>query len=170
VPLLTVQTWVYSVVNGMPLPGNASPLAVFVTPPNPEEDQVDPHCYVWPTTGSEARQSIPRAPGPNSPLSQSGFKQDTHSIDLWLTFFDDDSDPTPDFSFPAIVDAVMAALRTCKDPVTLADPVTGQYSTVFGTGERMTYDLAIPRGVGADQRILRYDARITARVSEEFGG
>ena len=167
-PILTAQTWVYSILNGMPIPGNNTPLEVFVTPPNPEEDQLDPHVYLWPSTVSEARESLPRAGVPNLGTTQSGWKQMWHSIDCWITFFDDDSDPTPDFSFPVIVDAVMDVLRTCQDPVMLTDPVTGRYSQVFATGERLTYDIAIPRGVNADQRILRYDARIAARVGESY--
>jgi hypothetical protein len=172
VPLLTVQTWVYNVLNGMPLPGNASPLAVFVTPPNPEENQLDPHCYVWPSSGSESRESVPRPPGtlPGAPPvpGQAGRKAITHSVDIWLTWFGDDSDPSPDFSFPVIVDAVMDALRTTRDPALQADPVTGRVSQIYGTGERLTYDLAVPRGTDRDQRILRYDARIAARIGEEL--
>jgi hypothetical protein len=168
VPILTAQTWVWSILNGMPIPGNNTPLEVFVTPPNPEEDQLDPHVYVWPSTGSESRQSLPRAPVPNLGTTQSGWKTMPHQLDIWVVWFQDDSDPTPDASFPVIVDAIMDVLRTCQDPVMLTDPVTGRYSQIYGTGERLTYDIATPRGVNADQRILRYDARIAARVLEDF--
>lgn len=152
----------------MPLPGNTGPLQAFVTPPNPEEDQIDPHAYIWPSAGSEQRESLPRAAGPNLGLNQSGWKCMTHNIDVWLVFFDDDSDPTPDFSFPLVVDAVMGVLRTTQDPVTQADPVTGMISQIYATGERMSYEIAAVRGPAADQRILRYDARIAARIMEEF--
>jgi hypothetical protein len=168
VPILTAQTWVYSILNGMPIPGNATPLEVFVTPPNPEEDQLDPHVYVWPSTGSEGRQSLPRAPVPNLGTTQSGWKTMTHQLDIWTVWFQDDSDPTPDASFPVIVDAILDVLRSCQDPVMLSDPVTGRYSQIYGTGERLSYDVAVPRGVNADQRILRYDARIAARILEDF--
>jgi len=168
VPILTAQTWIYNVLSGMPLPGNTGPLQAFVTPPNPETDQLDPHCYIWPSTGSEARESLPRAPEPGLGTTQSGWKAMTHQIDIYLTWFDDDSDPDPDISFPVIIDAVMDALRTTQDPVTQTDPVTGRYSQVYATGERMSYDVAAVRGTTADQRILRYDSRIVARLMESF--
>ncbi len=167
-PILTAQTWVYSVLNGMPLPGNATPLQVFVTPPSVEEDQLDPHAYVWPSTGTESRESLPRAGVPDVGTNLSGWKQMWHSFDIFLVWFDDDSDPEPDISFPVIVDAVMDALRTCQDPVTQTDPVTGRTSQIYATGERLNYDISPVRGTTADQRIYRYDARILAKVGEEF--
>ena len=168
-PLVTVSQWVLVVLNGMPLPANTGTLQAFVTPPNPEEDQLDPHAYIWPSSGSEHRESIPRAGAANAGTNQSGWKTLTHQIDVWLTWFDDnDHDPNPDISFPAVIDAVMAALRTTQDPVLLPDPVTGLNSWVYATGERMTWDFAGVRGTDADQRILRYDARILARILEDI--
>ena len=167
-PLVTATQWVLLCLNGLPLPANTGDhLQAFIAPPNPEEDQLDPHCYIWPSAGSEARESIPRGPAP-ADVTKSGWKALTHQIDVFLTWFQDDSDPNPDMSFLTVVDTVMDALRTTQDPVLLTDPVTGRYSQVYATGERMNWDVAPVRGVMADQRILRWDARIVARIGEEL--
>lgn len=167
-PIVTVTQWVYSTINGMPLPGNTGPLQAFITPPNPEEDQLDPHANIWPSAGTEKRQSLPRAPAPVVGTTTSGWKTMPHSIDIWLYFFMDDSDPTPDLTFLTVIDDVMDALRTTQDPVLLADPVTGRYSQIYATGERMTYDVSPVRGTTADQRTLRWDARVVAPILEDF--
>ena len=169
-PLVTATQWLLLVLDQMPLPGNGGQvLQAFITPPNPEEDQLDPHAYIWPSAGNESRQTVPRAPVPVVGTTTSGWKEIMHQVDVWLTWFQDgDHDPDPDISFPVIVDAVMDALRTTADPILLTDEVTGRYSQVAGTGERMNYDVAIPKGADADQRILRYDARILVRLMENF--
>ncbi len=169
-PIVTATQWLLQVLDQMPLPGNAgSPLQAFIAPPNPEEDQLDPHAYIWPSAGAESRQSVPRAPVPNVGTTQSGWKDEMHSVDVWVSWFQDgDHDPQPDISYLAVVDAVMDALRTTVDPVLLFDPVTGRMSQIAGTGERMNYDIATPKGTDADQRILRYDSRIVVRLMENF--
>lgn len=171
-PLVTVTQWLLRVLDQMPLPGNGGQvLQAFITPPNPEENQLDPHCYIWPSAGAESRQSVPRAPVATVGTNQSGWKEMNHSVDCWVTFFQDgDHDPNPDLTFPVIVDAVMDGLRTTQDPVLLTDEVTGRLSQISGTGERMNYDVAIPKGTSADQRILRYDSRILVRLQESFQG
>jgi hypothetical protein len=167
-PIVTATQWVYNVLNGMPLPGNTGPLQAFITPPNPEEDQLDPHAYIWPSAGSESRESLPRSGVPVVGTTTSGWKTLTHNVDIWISWFQDDSDPTPDLTFLAVTDDVMDALRTTQDPVLLADPVTGRYSQIYATGERMGYDVSTVKGTTADQRILRWDSKIAARVLEDF--
>jgi len=167
-PIVTATQWVLSLLNGMPLPGNTGPLEAFITPPSVEDNQEDPHAYIWPSTGSENRESIPRAGVPGVGTNQSGWKTMSHQVDVFLVWFGDESDQTPDLTFLTVLDAVMDALRTCTDPVTQADPVTGRTSQVYATGERMTYDVAPVRGTSADQRVFRWDARIMARVLEDY--
>jgi len=70
-----------------------------------------------------------------------------------------------DTSFPALLDAVMDALRTCPDPQVVTDPYTGRQSNMVNLGEDMTYTYVPPHST-ADQRQLRFDARITARLLE----
>jgi hypothetical protein len=169
VPLVTATQWLLAVLDQLPLPGGQGTLQAFVTPPNPEEDELNAHAYIWPSSGSEARESMPRAGTPVTGNTTSGWKTLTHQIDIWVTWFDDtDNDQTPDLSFLTITDAVMDALRTTNDPVTRQDPVTLRYSQLYATGERMTYDVATVRGTTADQRLLRYDSRIAARVLEDM--
>ena len=169
-PIVTATQWLLLVLDQMPLPGNGGQLLqAFIAPPNPEEDELDPHAYIWPSSGAESRQSVPRAAAPGLGVTQSGWKDELHHVDVFLTWFQDgDHDPNPDITYLSVVDAVMASLRTVADPVLLSDPVTGQLSQISGTGERMNYDIATPKGTDADQRLLRYDSRIVVRLMDSF--
>jgi hypothetical protein len=169
-PIWTALNHVESILANLPLPGSGgSTLATFIRPPDPESDQSLPHAYVWPGRGTEMRESVPRpqqgTPGTGS--TQAGWKQKHHMVDVWVTWFQDQDDPTPDASFPVIMDAIEDALRCSTDPVKVQDPVTFRWSQLFATGEDMDYDIGLPRAT-RDQRILRYDGKVSLTVKESF--
>lgn len=168
-PLNTISTYVLSLLDGLPLPGPAGEsgsLACYITPPDPG-DLMTPVCYLWPVTGDEARIAMPRAQA-GSDITQAGWKRIIHKIELWITWLGAGEDPTSDVNFPAVVDAIMAALRPSPDPVPVTDPVTGVISsTVVGVAEEMTYEYSVVHAL-EDQRYLRYDARLTVTAWEVF--
>jgi hypothetical protein len=155
-------------LQGLPLPGPAGargPLQCYITPPDPGNLTV-PTCYIWPIGGEEKRLTPPRAGGPNVQIP--GWKHIIHRMPLFLAYVGIASDPTADTNFPAVIDAVMAALRPSADEVQITDPVTGQISSLLlGIGEEMAYEYGVVRTL-ADQRLLRYDARLTITVNEYF--
>lgn len=167
-PINSVQTYLLELLDGVPLPGPAGQsgaLAAFITPPDPGQLEV-PTAYIWPTGGEEKRLTTPRGSGPN--VSRPGWKHIIHRVQLYLAFVGAGDDPASDTTFPAVIDAVMAVLRPSPDEVLITDPVTGIISSLLlGIGEDMTYDFAVVKTL-ADQRYLRYDARLTVTVEEYF--
>lgn len=167
-PVNSVQTYLTGLLNGLPLPaepGQQGALECVITPPDPG-DLDAPKAYLWPGSGEETRLTPPRAGGPN--VIAPGWKQITHKVDLYLAWVGAADDPQADTNFPAVVDAVMAALRPSTDEVLITDPVTGVISSLLlGIGEEMSYEFAVLHTL-ADQAYLRYDARLTINVIEYF--
>jgi hypothetical protein len=168
VPINTVQCYLAGLLNGLPLPGPAGEsgaLACYITPPDPGNLEV-PTAYLWPTGGTEGRLTTPRAGGPN--VEFPGWKRLDHQVPLFIAWVGVADDPSADTNFPAVVDAIMACLRISPDEVLATDPVSGiQSSLILGVGEVMTYDYAVVH-TEADQRLLRYDARLSLTVIEYF--
>lgn len=152
------------------LPAGLGTLAAFILPPNPRDDP-NPAVYIWGSHGEESRLTLPRAAHAN--LATGGDKQLTHRVDCWVVWFgpsqdDGTSNIAVDYQFPAVLDAVMGALRNA--PLVdasqhITDPVTGAGSQLLAVGERMTWDYGPVRAV-ADQRYLRYDAGVNCEVIE----
>lgn len=164
--IVTVQTHIKGLLDGLVLPGPAGvpPLEAFITPPDPNEETARPAVYVWPTSGHESRRSMPRNTGPNTPAAWKDFRP---SIDVYLVWFDDNTDPYVDSAFPSVIDAVLRALRTSPDPVKAVDPNTGEVSWLLGVGEDMSWSNF---GVTAvlDQRWTRYDALVIVPFLESI--
>lgn len=164
-PLVSVLEYVKNTLNGLPMPGTGIPdMVAYITPPDPNVNAQVPTVYVWIPDFDESREppgTIPRNTGPGTP---SGFKPVTHMVDLFIVWFMADDDPAADSLFPAIVDAVMAALRTSQDSVTLTDPYTSEQSTLYDLGERMRGQIVI--SALADQAYNRYDALVRCQVME----
>lgn len=162
-PLVTVQNWIKGQLDGLIIPGpaNVGVLEAFITPPDPKEDG-RPAAYIWPSNGHENRQSMPRNTGPGTPA---GWKNVKPNIDVYLTWFDDTSEPYADNAFPSIVDAVMAALRVVPDPAEVVDPNSGLVCWLSGVGEEMDWqNLGV--ATTADQRWARYDALVRVPFTE----
>lgn len=167
-PVNSVQTYLLSILTGLPLPGPAGQsgtLQTYITPPDPGTLEA-PTAYIWPTTGSERRLSSPRAGGPN--VVEPGWKRIDHKVELYLAWVGAADDPAADTNFPSVLDAIMASLRPSTDEVLITDPSTGVISSVLiGIGEEMDYEYVVVHTL-ADQAYLRYDARLTINVAEYF--
>jgi hypothetical protein len=165
--LNSTQLYIQGLVQGLQPPGGTGiqgPVEALITPYDPDESGL-PRIYVWPSNGPESRLAWPRNTGPGTPA---GWKQTRHSVQLFLVWFDDsDADADIDINFPALIDYVMFTLRTCTDPAPVTDPFDGSPSWLLDIGEDMTYEYVPPRST-ADQRMLRYDAKITCPVTEYF--
>ncbi len=162
-PLNTVQQYIKTLLDQTPLPLGEGVLSAQITPPDPGDGMV-PTVYVWGSIADESRQTMPRAqPGL---YSTGGFKKIIHKIDLWIVWYGYADDAQADSLFPAIIDAVTAVLRNTLMPVqNVVDPVTGASSTLLAIGEKMDWDYA-PVHSTADQRMLRYVAKLTCTVEE----
>jgi hypothetical protein len=164
-PLNTVQHYLKGVLDNVALPLDLGTLEAFIQPPNPNLDNAA-GVYIWGSRGDEQRMTVPRAkPGD---LSTGGEKGLTHSVDAWIIWLGPAVHPLQDVLFPAVVDTIMAVLR--NTPILdgtqyCPDPVTGQLSQLLNVGERMSWEYAPVRAV-ADQRFLRYDARLTIEIEE----
>jgi hypothetical protein len=169
-PVNSVHQILKGILSGLSIPGPAGTsgtLSCFITPPSVRDDP-QPAMYIYGGRGTEHRQSLPRAAAPYQPLGQSGWKQIDHTVDGYLTWFDENYDQNVDSNFLSVVDAVMQALRSAVDPLYYyTDPLTGQQSEVYAIGEKMNYEVAPPRAT-ADQRYLRFDALITIHCWESF--
>lgn len=166
-PIAAVTSYVKGILAGLPMPGQNTPaLVAYITPPDPNVEAEIPTAYVWPAIGDESRNpardgTIPRNTGPATP---SGTKPFDHTIDVFVVFFMADDDPQADSLFPGMVDAVMEQLRTSEDPVPLTDPYSGQQSTLYDLGERMSYQITV--SAVSDQAWNRYDCLIRCPVME----
>lgn len=167
-PLVTVQSFLLSILDGLDLPYGMPALDAFITPPDPRIKARVPAAYIWPSPGEENRSAelggtIPRNSGPGTP---SGTKGMLHHFDVYITWTGArNQGKKTDPLFPGIVDAVMASLRYCTpNPAYLTDPNTGLTSTVYNVGEVMSYQVGLEDLV--DERLMRYDCLITCSVWE----
>lgn len=164
-PINTVQYYLKGILDQVQLPLDLGTLSAFIQPPNPG-DGTSPGVYIWGSRGDESRMTVPRAqPGD---LTTGGEKGVQHNVDAWIIWLGPANHPQQDVQFPAVIDTIMAVLR--NTPILdgtqyCPDPVTGQLSQLLNVGERMNWEYAPVRAV-ADQRYLRYDARITIEIEE----
>jgi hypothetical protein len=166
IPLNSTQLYIKGMLDGLIVPGNSLPLQAYITPEDPRDDE-NPAAYIWPSTGDENRQAVPRVGADIYNPSEAGWKTMNHQMSVWVTWFNDDGDPNPDISFPAVIDVIMYTLRSSANPAVVYDPLTALPSQLIDVGERMTYHMAGVR-TAADQRFLRYDAELTLSIIEEL--
>ena len=165
-PLTETLTYIKGLIDGIPVPGTVGeggPLTVLITPYDPDESG-EARAYVWSPDAPEKRLAMPRNTGPGTPA---GWKQMIHQVEIFLVWFDSETDSDVDTSFPALIDAVMDVLRTSPNPAPYTDPYTGRASQFINVGEEMTYNYVPPHST-ADQRYLRFDARIRVPLLELF--
>ena len=168
-PLVSVQSFFLSILDGLPMPYGKPDAKAYITPPDPRVRAKIPAIYIWPSDGDENRSpelggTVPRNTGPNT---ASGTKGIMHRIDIYLTWFSTGSGKQQDPVFPAMLDAVMYALRfSTPMPVQMTDPNSGLVSEIYNIGEQMTYRTGIEST--ADEREKRYDALITVNTWEIF--
>lgn len=171
-PINSTLSHVKSLIDQAYIPGNSGTrIEAFIAPPDPEVEQRNPHVYVWAARGPENRNSGSRSPAPaGAPqavaLPPAGWKILKHTIECYLTWFNDNMDPQIDSSFPIFIDTVMNILRTCPMPINLIDPSTGGTNCqLINLGENLSYEY-VPVRSTASERLQRQDALITAPVEE----
>jgi hypothetical protein len=167
VSLVTAQSYFLSLLDQLPMPYGKPAARAFITPPDPRVEAKIPAIYIWPSDGDENRSAdlggtIPRNTGVGT---SSGYKGMMHRMDVYITWFSTGSGTQQDPIFPAMVDAVMAALRySLPNPVQMTDPNTKLVWTIYNVGEDMSYRTGMAST--ADERQKRYDALITCSVWE----
>ncbi len=175
-PLVTVQSFLLSLVDGLEMPYGAPAAQAYITPPDPRIQARIPAIYIWPSDGDESRSAelggtVPRNTGPGT---SSGTKGIMHQMDMYLTWFSantrqgmEDGPISQDPVFPGMVDALMFALRFSQpNPAVLTDPNTNLTATIYNVGETMKYRTGIE--ATDDQRWVRYDCLVTVSVWEIF--
>ena len=170
-PVSTTVGFVRDLLDGQNLPGTAGRLDAFVTPPDPNTETQNPAAYVWMSRGSTRRVSGPRSVPPPGLWQMTasgprGWKKMQHQISIYLTWFDENTDPQADSTFPTVLDWVMMTLETCKMPQDITDPSTGDVSAqIINLGQNLDYEW-VPVRSTASQRMQRQDALITAPTDE----
>jgi hypothetical protein len=166
-PIVVVQQYLLSLLDGLELPYGVPAAKAFITPPDPRVQAKVPAIYIWPSDGIENRSSelggtIPRNTGPGTPSGTKGLQ---HQMDVYVTWFSSNSGTQADPKFPAIVDTVMMALRYSQpNPYEATDPATNLTSSIYNTGEQIRYRTGVE--ATADERWLRYDALLQVTVWE----
>jgi hypothetical protein len=132
VPISSALTYVRGLLDALPMPYPTAPLVCTVRPPEPFTDPGPiPTCYLWPSDFDESRQDTSRNQGPGT---SSGFKIITHQMGGWVRW--SGADGGTGLLFPAMVDAICAALRTAYPmPADVTDPYTGDGSQISNVGE-----------------------------------
>jgi hypothetical protein len=162
-----VQGFLLSILDGLQFPYDVPAARAFITPPDPRVQAKVPAIYIWPASGEENRSAqlggtVPRNKGPGTPSGTKGLE---HRMDVYLTWFNVNSGSQQDPKFPAMVDAVMAALRYSQpNPAEITDPATGLTSTIYNVGENISYQVGVE--ATADERWLRYDALLAVSCWE----
>lgn len=168
-PLVSVQTYLLSILDDLEMPYGKPAAKAFITPPDPRVQAKIPAIYIWPSDGDENRSgelggTFPRNAGPGTSGATKGIM---HRMDIYLTWFAANSGKQQDPIFSGMVDAVMYALRTSQpNPVHYQDPNSKLWSTIYNTGEQMTYRTGIEST--ADERYKRYDCLLTCHIWEIF--
>lgn len=166
-PVVSVQTFLLNLLDGLDMPYGQPAANAYITPPDPRVQARVPAIYIWPSPGEENRSpelggTVPRNSGPGT---DSGTKGLLHQMDVYLTWFAVNNGPQSDPVFPGMIDAVMAALRYAQpNPATVTDPNTNLTSTIYNVGEMMRYHPGLE--AVDDERWLRYDCLITVSVWE----
>lgn len=168
-PIVNAQSFLLSLLNNLPMPYGQPDAQAFITPPDPRIQTSIPSIYIWPSDGEENRSedlggTIPRNTGVGT---SSGTKGILHRMDIYCTWTSAGQGTKQDPIFPGMIDAIMFALRFSQpNPAYLTDPNTGLTSTLYNTGETMSYRVGIESL--ADQRRKRYDTIINVSVWEIF--
>lgn len=162
--LNAVMGYVQSLLDGLPVPGSTGPLTCFIVPPDPDTNvNGTPRASVWSSDGTEDRLSGPRVV-PGEP-STAGWKNEWHSLSIFLWYPMADEEPDEDSAFPGVVDAVMQALRSAPDPAVITDPLTGIQTELVDLGESLAWRMVPPMAL-ASQRWEFFACELTARCLE----
>lgn len=161
--LASALSYLRDLLDGLPMPGDAPNLSCLTTAPPPFEDPgAIPTFYLWLPDGRESRKgdaaSMPRNTGPGT---SSGFKSTVHHLAGEFQW----QNAGPDLLFYAMLDAIMARLRTAGAPALFTDPYDADLITQMAdVGEEMTYRTAVrPK---PDQQANQYQAVLEIPLTE----
>lgn len=168
-PLSSVQQYCRNIIDGLWVPGAATTIDAYITPP-PLEELDGPKAFVLGARLRTDRQTTPR---------RAGFKHLAWTVDVYLSYETNPDSPTVDTEFPEIVDAVMAAFWSTTIPVFIdanGRPITDAgggpvfqgpqgSSQILNTGEDFELEYP-PERVPATLRMLYYTARLGIDIYE----
>jgi hypothetical protein len=164
VPLNSIQTNIYGILNGLVLPGQPSTLQAYIAPPTPGTLD-EPQVYIWGGQWTDARQTAPRSSNvANSTLS--GYRQIVWTISLYIMYQTLSDAAGVDQAFPLIVDAVALALWSAEMPCPVVDPTTNYVSQLLAIGENITGQMA-PVVALTDDGLVLYDAMLQVTCKEK---
>lgn len=158
--LNAVQTKIASLLTGVASKGYATGIDARVEQPVATFAKMGtPLVFVWGGAADETRIAIPRG---------QGWKQDLHTVSLWLFALDMANDPDRGWKFPVLIQTVRKTIATAAPmPVQITDPQTNETSTMLDLGEELKWEYDIDRTL-ADQRLVRHICRIDVSLREEF--
>lgn len=119
-----------------------------------------PHIFVWGSRWDETRQAGRRG---------FGFKQADYKVRVYIMYIVPADDPDRDYTFPLLIDVVLAKLRGTQLAINITDPITGLKSQLLSIGERMSIEYSTPRAT-EDQRLLLYAALVETYLKEVYVG
>lgn len=158
-PLNSIQLYLQSILDGLPIPGSTTTLEAQITPPV-TQDLDGPIAFVWGGSMRTVRQTGPRGnPG------KAGFKHQQWDADVWLVYLTNPDDPELDQEFPLIVDAILAQLWSTPEPLFITDPTTGLNTQLLSVGEEYRLEYAQVH-TPATLRMLYYTAHLTVSLYE----
>lgn len=154
-PLNSVCQYVKGLLNGLVIPLQDDPLEAWVQPPTVDNPGA-PKAYIWGSTGSWKRQTMPRGPG---------FQEFTWPLEIFLTLTTSTQVPNKDQIQNLVVDTVLMTLLKAVMPVMITDPTTGQVTQFWSIGESGRIDNP-PARTGDSMRLLVFTAGIAVTVKE----
>jgi hypothetical protein len=136
--------------------GNFQEMQAYSELPPLAQSAVHPQVFIWPGSGVEKRESMPRG---------MGLKQATHQFGIYVLIA---MKPTDVLSFRDLIEGIMRILRTSPLPVRgITDVVTGETSDIMSIGEGMRYTYEAPKTLKT-QRLMEYVGSIEAEIVEYF--
>lgn len=166
-PIVSVQSYLLQLLDGLQMPYGQPAANAFVTPPDPRVQARIPAIYIWPAPSEENRSdrlggTVPRNTGKGT---ASGTKGLMHNMDIYLTWMSINNAQQSDPIFPGMIDAILAALRYSQpNPAYVTDPNLNITSTIYNVGEEMRWTPGIE--ALEDERWIRYDCLISLPVWE----
>ncbi len=158
--LNAIQNKIAAVLTGLASKGYPNGIYARVEQPVADFAKLGtPIVFVWGGAATETRIAIPRG---------TGWKQDLHTVSLWLFALDLAVDADRGWKFPVLIQTVRKAMAGASPmPVQVTDAQTTETSTMFDLGEELSWEYDIDRTL-ADQRLIRHVCRIDLSLREEF--
>ena len=156
--LTGVQEYLRVGMDGLPTP-QTNPIKAWVFPPPIVQTTDEPQMFIWAAALTESRMTMPRG---------KGQKMARYPVSLTLQYATP-PDPDEPQSFPSVIDAVRAYLRSIELPAEVTDPVTGEVTWLVNIGETISVTYPTPIAT-TEQGYLAHRAVFRLPVSELMKG